>query len=94
MANGFKSGAKDTGSVGDLKGASSVSRNETTHNVEFAKGGNTPMFSEQQAETQKPGQTADPGATGKGAQFAAGGSGKMFGFAGSEPAKAGITSAR
>lgn len=70
-------------------------KKEASHNVEFAKGGNTPMFSEQQAEPMKSGQTGDPGATGKGAEFAkGGGSGKMFGFAGSASARAGITSAR
>ena len=80
--------------VADLHGTSSVSRNESSHNVEFAKGGNTKMFGEQQASPQTPGQTEKNGATGKGAEFAKGGSGKMFGFAGSESAKAGITSAR
>lgn len=68
-------------------------REEKQHDVEFAKGGNTAMFSEQQAEPMKSGQTGDPGATGKGAEFAKGGSGKMFGFQGSQSAKAGITSA-
>lgn len=69
-------------------------KKETSHNVEFAKGGNTHMFGEQQAEPMKSGQTGDPGATGKGAEYAKGGSGKMFGYAGAQPAKAGITSAR
>jgi hypothetical protein len=94
MANGFKSGAKDSGSVGDLSGAGSVSRNESTHNATFAEGGNTSMFGEQQAEPMKSGQTGDPGGTGKGAEFAKGGSNSMFGFAGSQPARSGITSAR
>jgi hypothetical protein len=67
---------------------------EKSHNVEFAKGGSTKMFGQQQAEPMKSGQTGDPGATGKGAEFAKGGGGKMFGYAGSQPAKAGITSAR
>lgn len=80
--------------VGDLHGTSSVSRNESTHNVEFAKGGSGKMFGEQQAEPMKSGQTGDPGGTGKGAEFAKGGSGKMFGFAGSQPARAGQTGAR
>lgn len=92
MSN-VKSGAKDTGSVGDLKGAGSVNRNESTHDKEFASGGSTKMFGEQQAEPMKSGQTGDPGGTGKGAEFAKGGSGKMFGFRASENAKAGITSA-
>jgi hypothetical protein len=80
--------------VADLNTTSSVTRNESSHNVEFAEGGNTKMFGEQQAEPAKAAQTGDPGATGKGAEFAKGGSNKMFGFAGSESAKAGITSAR
>lgn len=69
-------------------------RVERSHNVEFAKGGNTKMFGEQQAEPMKSGQTGDPGATGKGAEFAKGGSTKMHGFSGSLPATAGITSPR
>lgn len=80
--------------VADMHGTSSVSRNETTHNVEFAKGGNTKMFGEQQAGEVKPAITGKPDQTGKGAEFAKGGSGKMFGFAGSAPAQSGITSAR
>lgn len=80
--------------VADLNTTSSVTRNESEHNVEFAKGGNTPMFGKQQAEPMKSAQTGDPGTTGKGAEFAKGGSGKMFGFTGAEPARAGITSAR
>jgi hypothetical protein len=66
---------------------------EKEQNVTFAKGGDTHMFSQQQAEPMKAAQTGDPGATGKGANFAKGGSGKMHGFRGSEPATAGITSA-
>ena len=80
--------------VADLKGTGSVSRNESTKNVEFAKGGDTAMFGQQQAEPMDAAQTGDPGKTGKGAEFAKGGSGKMFGFAGAEPARSGITSAR
>ena len=80
--------------VADLHNTSSVTRNESSHNVEFAKGGSTKMFGEQQAEPQKAGQTGDPGGTGKGAEFAKGGSGKMFGFQGAIPAQSGITSAR
>jgi hypothetical protein len=52
------------------------------------------MFGQQQAEPMKSGQTGDPGATGKGAEFAKGGSGKMFGYSGALPAQSGITSAR
>lgn len=65
---------------------------ETTKNAEFAKGGTTHMFGQQHAGEQKPGETAtDSGSDGK---FASGGSGKMFGYAGSQPARAGITGAR
>lgn len=75
---------------------------KTEKNVEFAKGGDTPMFghgdrtttaSSDAAGSQKPGVTEhDPkGSDGK---FAKGGSGKMFGYSPSEPARAGITSAR
>lgn len=71
-----------------------ASKKEKSHNVEFAKGGKTPMFGQQQAEPMKAAQTGDPGATGKGAEFAKGGGGKMFGFQGSQAAQAGITSAR
>ena len=42
-----------------------------------------------------PGKTPhDTGSGGEGDKFAAGGSTKMFGYAGSVPARAGITSAR
>ena len=95
MANGFKSGTKDSGSVPDLKGSSKVDRHEKTHNVQFAKGGNTPMFGEQAAGEQKPGVTEhDVSGGAPGPTFAKGGSTKMFGFAGAEPARSGITSAR
>lgn len=94
MANGLKSGAKNSGSVADLSGAGSVSRNEKSHDVEFAKGGNTAMFGEQQASPQTPEKTGKNGATGKGAEFAKGGGAKMFGFQGSGSAQAGMTSAR
>lgn len=80
--------------VADLHGTGSVKRGESTHNTEFAKGGNTHMFGEQQASPQTPKQTGKNGATGKGAEFAKGGGGKMFGFAGSQPAQSGITSSR
>lgn len=66
---------------------------KSSHNVEFAKGGNTHMFGEQSVGEQKPGTTAhDVG--GGGDKFAKGGSGKMFGYSGSQPAQAGKTSAR
>jgi hypothetical protein len=95
MANGLKSGSKDTGSVAPLKGSKKVDRHEKTHNVEFAKGGNTAMFGKQAAGPQKPAETAhDVSGGAPGAEFAKGGSSKMFGFQGSVPARDGITSAR
>lgn len=97
MANGLKSGTKDTGSVADLKGAGSVDRHEKTHNVEFAKGGDTKMFGEQEAGSRtgpdKSASTGKPDSSGPGEKFAEGGKGKMFGFKGSASAQAGITSA-
>lgn len=87
-----KSGAKDSGSVAPLSGSDSVSRNEKSHNVEFAKGGNTSMFGPQHVGEQKPGTTAH--SVGGDDKFAKGGSNKMFGFQGSQPARDGITSAR
>lgn len=75
---------------------------KTEKNVEFAKGGNTPMFGhgdrtttapQEAAGEQKPGGTAH-NPEGSGGKFASGGSGKMFGYSPSQPAQAGITSAR
>jgi len=75
---------------------------QTEKNVEFAKGGNTPMFgkgdrtvtdSRDAAGTAKPGETyKDPEDSGE--KFAKGGSTKMFGYTGSLPAEGGKTSAR
>ena len=71
------------------------SKVESAKNVEFAKGGDTPMFGPQAAGPEKPGVTAhDVTGGAPGPQYAAGGSGKMFGYTPSLPAKAGITSAR
>jgi len=92
---GSKPGKKDTGSVGDLNQSSSVTHNEKAHDVQFAKGGNTAMFGEQAAGSQKAGGTAHNVSGGApGAEFAKGGSTKMFGYQGSVPARDGITSAR
>jgi hypothetical protein len=72
-------------------------------NADFAKGGDTPMFGKgdrtvtaprEQAGEQKPGVTEHSPDGGSGDKFAKGGSGKMFGYAGSQPAEAGKTSAR
>lgn len=62
--------------------------------ADFAKGGKTHMFGEQEANDMPSGTTDKGDARGPGDKFAAGGSTKMFGFAGSQPAEAGKTSAR
>lgn len=76
---------------------------KTEKNAEFAKGGTTPMFGkgdrtvtapQEQAGEQTPGGTAHDPSGGGGDKFAKGGSSKMFGYAGSQPAEAGKTSAR
>ena len=71
---------------------------EKSHDVEFAKGGTTKMFGEQEAGSRtgadKSPSTGKPDSSGPGEKFAAGGSGKMFAFNPSVPAQAGITSAR
>lgn len=69
-------------------------KKETTKNAKFAEGGNTHMFGPQKAGQQASGETAHDAGKYSGDKFACGGSGKMFGFAGSQPAKSGITSAR
>jgi hypothetical protein len=97
MANGLKSGAKDSGSVAPLKGTGSVDRHEKTHNVKFAEGGDTAMFGKQEAGSRtsadKSPSTGKPDSSGPGEKFAEGGKGKMFGFKGAAPAQSGITSA-
>jgi hypothetical protein len=70
------------------------SKKEGQHDVEFAEGGDTPMFGKQSAEPQEDAQTSQDDAAGPGAKFAAGGNNKMFGFNPSVPATAGKTSAR
>lgn len=67
-------------------------RTEKSHSASFAKGGNTKMFGPQHVGEQKSGVTSH--SVGGDGKFASGGSGKMQGFAGSQPARAGITSAR
>lgn len=74
---------------------------KTEKSGDFAKGGDTPMFGHGpvtpgnlQAGDQTPGQTAKDNSGGGGGKFASGGSNKMFGYAGSQPAEAGKTSAR
>lgn len=91
---GSKSGAKMEGSVkSHASGDAGAEATERSHDVAFAKGGNTPMFGEQAANEQKPGGTAHNVSGGApGPEFASGGKSKMFGFRGSTPAKDGITS--
>jgi len=98
--SGPGSKGKATGTPKVSGGDAGASATEKTHNVEFAKGGNTPMFGEQAAESVKQngmaGHTADPSAkdSAPGDKFASGGSTKMFAFHGATPAQAGITSPR
>ena len=82
------------GGSGRSKGAAGASATEKSHNVEFAKGGTTPMFGEQAADEMQPGYTEKKDDKGPGAQFAEGGKNKMFGFAGALPATAGISAPR
>jgi hypothetical protein len=67
---------------------------KTEHNADFAEGGKTHMFGEQAAAEMPAGTTDKGDKSGPGEKFAKGGSGKMFGYSGSQPAQAGITSAR
>lgn len=75
---------------------------KTPKSADFAKGGDTPMFGHGDRTTTAPSDAAGeqkPGVTehdpeGSGGKFAAGGSNKMFGYAGAQPARGGITSAR
>jgi hypothetical protein len=95
----------DGGSAGFHSGTkTSADATEKTHNVEFAKGGDTKMFGEQAAGSRngqgaegtvsdKSPSTGKPDSSGPGAKFAGGGSGKMFGYNPAKPATAGITSA-
>jgi hypothetical protein len=99
MAKGPSVKAADGGSPAFSSGKkTSAEATEKSHNVEFAKGGNTPMFGEQEAGSRtgpdKSPSTGKPDSSGPGEKFAEGGSGKMFGYQGSVPATAGKTSAR
>jgi hypothetical protein len=69
-------------------------KKEGQHDVEFAEGGDTPMFKQQAAGPDKPGNTGKDQSAAPGAKFAAGGSTKMYGFNPSVPATAGQTGAR
>ena len=97
---GSKHGTTGTPRVGDGGHGHSdagAEGTEKTHNVEFAKGGTTKMFGEQEAGERtgadKSPSTGKPDSSGPGEKFAAGGSGKMFGYNPAKPATAGITSA-
>lgn len=94
-------GSKGKGGSGAPKmssGDAGASSTEKSHNVEFAKGGKTHMFGEQEAGERdgadKSPSTGKPDSSGPGQKFAEGGSTKMFGFSGALPAQSGITSAR
>ncbi len=70
------------------------SKQEGEHDVTFAEGGDTPMFSQQAAGPDKPGNTGKDPSKAPGAKYAEGGKGKMFGFHGAEAQQPGRTSAR
>jgi hypothetical protein len=88
----------DGGSSGHSSGTKPSTSTEKTKNVEFAEGGTTHMFGEQEAGERtgadKSPSTGKPDSSGPGEKFASGGKGKMFGFAGALPATAGISAAR
>jgi hypothetical protein len=74
-------------------------KKDSTHNVEFAKGGNDHMFGTGDHTTTAPSDAAGPQKAGTtthdssgGGKFASGGKGKMFGFRPSNAAEAGKTS--
>lgn len=69
-------------------------KQETEKNVDFAEGGDTPMFGPQAAGPDKAGNTGKDPTSAPGAKYAEGGKGKMFGFHGAEPQSPGRTSAR
>jgi len=74
-----------------------VKKEKSEKDVEFAKGGTTPMFGHQNSGPQKAGVTEhDNGpaqSQGTDGKFAEGGKGKMFGYNPAKTATAGITSA-
>ena len=79
-----------------------TTKKEAQHDVEFAEGGDTPMFGTGDRTTTAPVEaagTATPGQTYKeakdsGGKFAEGGNTKMFGYSPSVPQQGGRTSAR
>lgn len=70
------------------------SKQESEHDVEFAEGGDTPMFGKQAAGPDKAGNTGKDQSKAPGAKYAEGGSTKMFGFSGAQPQQGGRTGAR
>ena len=88
----------DGGGAGHSSGEKPSSATEKSTNVDFAEGGTTKMFGEQEAGSRTSGDkspsTGKPDDRGPGEKFAAGGKGKMFGFSGALPATAGISAAR
>jgi hypothetical protein len=86
------------GGSGRTDHAGGASATEKTQNVDFAEGGTTKMFGEQEAGPRtgadKSASTGKPDSSGPGDKFAIGGSGKMFGFNPAVTAQSGITSAR
>ena len=105
-SKGSKGGGKARGpSVSAVDGGdgrsgsgAGASATEKTRNADFAEGGKTKMFGEQEAGRRtgadKSPSTGKPDSSGPGEKFAEGGKGKMFGFAGALPATAGISAAR
>ena len=95
--DGSKGSGSSVGTTHASAGGDAGSSTEKTHNVEFAKGGDTKMFGEQEAGPRtgadKSPSTGKPDSSGPGEKFAEGGSGKMFGFNPAKPAQSGITSA-
>src|SRR5271170_7110248 len=76
-ARGPSVSATDGGS-GRSGGGAGASSTEKTHNVDFAEGGTTKMFGEQEAAEKKPGITGKvDGSGGPGEKFASGGTTKM-----------------
>lgn len=67
------------------------SKEISSKNTTFAKGGTGKMFGQQGANPQGAGETGHDAADGVGGKFATGGKGKMFGFRPSSPARAGQT---
>jgi len=94
---GSKGRGETVGTANVSGGGDAGSSTEKTHNVEFAEGGNTKMFGEQEANPRVEGGEAITGkrdVRGPGEKFAEGGKDKMFGFNPAVPAQSGITSAR